>query len=369
MVSIKRSLALTVRIWRQIRRDRRTMGLIIIVPIAFVLVIGYGFSVKVADVKTGFIDDDHPSLVPDLSNSIIETLADDRTVALSNLTGTNLQEAEELIRSGHYTCIVHFPENFSQALITHAGNVTITILIDNTNPQVSQAVLGSIHLAMEKQLTKGSNIGFETTYVYGNEELKTIDFMAPGIVSFAIMIIAILLSVVLLVRERRDGTLERILASPATKMDIILGYMFAFSVISAIQSTIVLGLTVILFDLTIRGSIILAYAIIVLFAMGSLTMGIALSVLAKTELQAVQFVPMVIFPSIILGGLLIPIETMPSWLQVFSYLIPMTYSTQALRDVMVKGLDITAVSGYILALLLFLALMLFLAVKTFREEL
>jgi ABC-2 type transport system permease protein len=78
---------------------------------------------------------------------------------------------------------------------------------------------------------------------------------------------------------------------------------------------------------------------------------------------------MIIFPSIILGGLLIPIETMPWWLQVFSYMVPMTYSTLALRDVMVKGAGIAAVSGYILALFLFLALMLFLAVKTFREEL
>jgi ABC-2 type transport system permease protein len=369
MVSIRRSLAFTLRIWRQIRRDRRTMGLIVLVPVAFVLVIGYGFSAKVANIKTGFIDDDHPLFGPDISNNITETLAMDTTVVLSNITGTGLQEAEELITDGQYTCIIHFPENFTRALITHTGKVTVSILIDNSNPQVSQAVLGSIHLAMEKVLTKGSNIGFDNIYVYGNEDLKTIDYMAPGIISFAIMIIAILLSVVMIVRERRDGTLERVLASPSTKMELILGYMFAFTVISAIQSTLILGLTIVLFNLTVRGSILLAYVIIVLFGMGSLAMGIALSVLAKTELQAVQFVPMIIFPSIILGGMIIPIETMPSWLQVFCYLIPMTYSTQALRDVMVKGLDIIAVSGYILALLLFLSLMLFLAVKTFREEL
>jgi ABC-2 type transport system permease protein len=369
MVSIRRSLALTVRIWRQIRRDRRTMGLVVFVPIAFVLMFGYGLSVKVANVRTGYIDNDHPAFGPDLSNNIVEALANDTTVALSNITGTSLQDADELIRNGQYTCVICFPENFSRTLVTHTGNVTVNILIDNSNPQVSQAVLAGIHLAMEKQLTKGSSIAFETTYVFGSEDLKTIDYMAPGIVSFAIMIIAILLSVVMLVRERREGTLERVLASPATKMEIVLGYMFAFSVISAVQSTIVLGLAILLFNLTIRGSIVLAYAIIVLFAMGSLSMGIALSVLAKTELQAVQFVPMIIFPSIILGGLLIPIESMPSWLQVFAYLIPMTYSTQALRDVMVKGLDITAVYGDILVLLIFLALMLLIAVKTFREEL
>jgi ABC-2 type transport system permease protein len=369
MASIRRSLAFTRRIWRQIRRDRRTMGLIVLVPIAFTLVIGYGFSVNVSNVKTGFIDDDRPYLGLDLSNNITVALATDQTVALSNITGTSLQDAGGLIRSGQYTCIVYFPQNFTRALITHMGNVNVTILIDNSNPQVSQAVLGSIHLAIEKVLTKGSNIGFDTIYAYGNEDLKTIDYMAPGIISFAIMIIAILLSVVMIVRERRDGTLERVLASPSTKMELILGYMFAFTVISAIQSTLILGLTIVLFDLTVRGSILLAYVIIVLFGMGSLAMGIALSVLAKTELQAVQFVPMIIFPSIILGGMIIPIETMPSWLQVFCYLIPMTYSTQALRDVMVKGLDITAVSGYIIALLLILSLMLFLAVKTFREEL
>jgi ABC-2 type transport system permease protein len=369
MASIRRSIALTVRLWRQIRRDRRTMGLVVLVPIAFVLMFGYGFSIKVANVKTGYIDDDHPQFGPDLSNSIIEALANDTTVALSNITGTSLEDANTLISTGQYSCIIYFPENFSRTLITHTGNVTVNILIDNSNPQIGQAVLASIHLAMEKELTKGSNIGFDTMYVYGSENMKTIDYMAPGIVSFAIMIIAIMLSVVMLVRERRDGTLERVLASPATKIEIVLGYMFAFSVISAVQSTIVLGLAILLFNLTINGSILLTYFIIVLFSMGSLTMGIALSVLAKTELQAVQFVPMIIFPSIIFGGLLIPIETMPSWLQIISYLIPMTYSTEALRDVMVKGLDITAVSGYIFALFVFLGLMLFLAVKTFREEL
>jgi ABC-2 type transport system permease protein len=345
------------------------MGLIVFVPIVFVLMFGYGLSVKISNIKTGYIDDDHPAFGPDLSNNITAALSSDATVVLSNITGTSLQEAQDMIRAGQYTCVIYFPANFSRTLTTHTGNVTVTILIDNSNPQVSQAVLGSIHLAIESQLTKGSNISFETAYVYGNAELKAIDYMAPGIVSFAIMIIAILLSVVMLVRERRDGTLERILTSPTRKMEIVLGYMFAFSVISALQSTLVLTLAVLLFNLTIRGSILLAYAVIVLFAMGSLSMGIALSVLAKTELQAVQFVPMIIFPSIILGGILIPIETMPVWLQVFSYFIPMTYSTLALRDVMVKGADIAAISGYVLALFLFLALMLFLAAKTFREEL
>lgn len=369
MVSIRRSLAFTRRIWRQIRRDRRTMGLIVLVPIAFTLVIGYGFSVKVTNVKTGFIDDDRPYFGLDLSNNITVALATDQTVALSNITGTSMQDAAELIRNSQYTCIIYFPQNFTKALVTHTGNVTVTILLDNSNPQVSQAVLASIHLAIEEQLAKGSNISFSTIYVFGSEDIKTIDYMAPGIVSYAVMIIAILLSVVLIVRERRDGTLERVLASPTTRIEIVLGYMFAFAVISALQSTILLALAIILFDLTIKGSILLAYAIIVLFAMGSLTMGLALSVLSKTELQAIQFVPLIIFPAIILGGLLIPIETMPPWLQVISYLVPNTYPTRALRDVMVKGLGITAVAGDILAILLFLALMLFLAVRFFREEL
>jgi ABC-2 type transport system permease protein len=324
---------------------------------------------QTANVKTGYIDNDRPVFGPNISNGIIQTLSQDETVALTNLTGTTLDEGKNLIATGQYTCIIYFPVNFSQSLITHKGNTTLTVLIDNSNPQISQAVLTSIGLAMEKQLTSGSNFKLETTYVYGDESMKTIDYMAPGIMSFAIMIIAVMLSVVLLVRERREGTLERVLSSPTTKLEIVLGYMIAFTIIAAIQSTIVLGLTVALFGLTIKGSILLAYLIIVLFAMGSLSMGIALSVLAKTELQAVQFVPMIIFPSIILGGIFIPIETMPSWLQVLTYLVPMSYPTRALRDVMVKGLDITAVWGDIVALLIYLGLMLLIAVKTFREEL
>jgi ABC-2 type transport system permease protein len=115
---------------------------------------------------------------------------------------------------------------------------------------------------------------------------------------------------------------------------MVLGYTIALTIIAAVQSTIVLGLAVALFGLTVKGSILLVYLIIVLFAMGSLSMGIALSARAESELQAVQFVPMIIFPSIILGKLFIPIETMPFWLQALTYLVPMSYPTRALQDIM-----------------------------------
>jgi ABC-2 type transport system permease protein len=345
------------------------MGLVVMIPIVFVLVFGYGIGVKPTNIKTAYIDDDQPTAWPDISNKIVDLLSQDQTVSLVNATSLSLAEAENAVRSGEYTCVIYFPANFSHSLLFRTVNVTVTILIDNSNPQLTQAVLSSINLAIGKQSAEGSTVKFETTYVYGDENMKAIDYMAPAIISFAIMIISMMLSIVMLVRERREGTIERVLASPTTKLEIVLGYMFAFTIIAAVQSTIILGLTVVFFDLTIRGSILLAYLIIVLFAMGSLSMGIALSVLAKSELQAVQFVPMIIFPSIILGGLLIPIETMPSWLQVLAAIIPMTYPTRALRNIMVKGLDIAAVSGDIVALAAFLAIMIFLAVRTFREEL
>jgi ABC-2 type transport system permease protein len=142
-------------------------------------------------------------------------------------------------------------------------------------------------------------------------------------------------------RERSQGTLERLMASPLRRSEIAVGYMLGFTILALVQALEVLVFSLAVLHVHNAGNVLLIFGIETLLALAAVNLGIFLSTFARTEFQAVQFIPLVVVPQILLSGVLLPVASEPGWLQVISNVLPLTYAVNGLRDVMLKGADLT----------------------------
>lgn len=372
MVSLRRALSIGRRVLTQIGRDRRTAGFLVVFPLVFVVLFGLAFGGEVSHVKTAYINDDS-FLGLSFSENMIARLIDDDRVDLINVTGRlSFDQATEAVRSGEYTAVIHFEPNLTQNLLmarqtgsNQSGR--IAVFIDNTNPQISAAVAQALHDSIAEILGSSSALDLRFSKML-NVDLRQVDFFAPGIIGFGVLVMTMILSLMIMIRERKEGTLGRVLATRATRSDLVLGYLLGFGLLGMVVGTIVLAGVVLFFNVTIQGSYLLVYLIVVLFSESSISIGIMLSAFARNEFQAVQFIPIVIFISIFLSGFLIPIESMPLWLQPFAYVIPLTYAIDGLRAVMLRGMGIEGIYLDLLALLGVLAITLMAASRSMGKE-
>jgi ABC-2 type transport system permease protein len=142
-------------------------------------------------------------------------------------------------------------------------------------------------------------------------------------------------------RERTQGTLERLMATPLRRAEIVLGYMIGFTVLALIQSAEVLVFSLYVLKLYNAGSVWLIFLVAILMAIAAVNLGIFISMFARTEFQAVQFIPLVIVPQFLLSGILVAVSSEPGWMQVISRVLPLTYAVDGLRSVMIRGADLS----------------------------
>jgi ABC-2 type transport system permease protein len=385
-------MALTKRTLLQFRHDRRTLGFVLIMPLLIILMFGYTFGgdannieVEVVDLDQGVPAGTVSNLPLDMkfSNQIIDNFDDN---AFSIQTATDPAEAKENVDDGNVWAAIIFPANFTQNLMMYLiSNQSVTsqrpileIYIDGSNPTISNTILKTINEAILSAMDQFSNrfnqtsielpININFFYAYGGEDLEFIDYFAPGVISFAIMMVTTMLTIILFVNEHRNGTLQRLLASPATEGEIVTGYAIAFGLIGILQSIVVLVAAILIFDIIIVGSVMLALFVVLLLAFGHQGLGILLSAAAKNELQAIQFIPIIIFPSILLAGLFWPIESIPEILQPISYFIPLRYCIDATRSVMLRGWGLEKIMFEVLILIIFAILMLSLSVIQLKKR-
>jgi ABC-2 type transport system permease protein len=177
-----------------------------------------------------------------------------------------------------------------------------------------------------------------------------LDYIAPAMLAALALFFSFLLTGISFLRERSQGTMERLMASPVSRLDIVLGYLFGFFLFALTQTLIVVLFTIYVFDINFMGDLwqILVFQILVIT--GSVTLGIFTSTFARNEFQMVQFIPLIIVPQIFLSGVIWPVEQMPDYLQWLSAILPLTYAIDGLRDIMLYGKGLLDV-GFELAVL------------------
>lgn len=371
-----RTFAVTKRVLRDLKHDRRQLGLIFIAPLLVISIFGVAFTGTVKDVRVVVVNGDTAPASSSLSDKIISNL--DTNVV--NVAYANSEsEAVGQVQNGSATAVIVFPPHFTQSVMAQVSgrtsvaprNKTIQVLADKSNPNVSDPIVGVVNSAVAHTIQgigRQAPVSVDSSNAIYGANAQFIDFFAPGIICIAVWQLTTLLTLIAFVGERTSGTLLRLLASPLKESELVAGYAAAFGIIGVTQSVVLLTVAVILFNVTIVGNVLLAFVVIALLAIVSEGLGILLSSLARREAQAVQFLPFVVLPAFLLSGIFWPIQAIPEWLRPVSYLLPTTYAVEAVRSVIVRGWGLDRIYPDVIALLIFASVFLGLAAVLLRRR-
>lgn len=197
--------------------------------------------------------------------------------------------------------------------------------------------------------------------------VRVLDFLAPALLAGFVLMFVFVLTGVSFLRERSQGTLERLMASPVSRWDIILGYLGGFFLLASLQSLAVLLFTVFVLQVNYQGALWQIFVFQMVITVAAVDLGIFFSVFARNELQVVQFIPLVVVPQFLLSGMMWPVEQMPGYLQAVSKVLPLTYAVRGLRAIMLEGHSLGSQGEELGVLVGFAGLMVLLAAATLRR--
>ncbi|MFX0042755.1 MAG: ABC transporter permease [Candidatus Hodarchaeota archaeon] len=311
-----------------------------------------------------------------LSDKILDVL--DENGKLKLIFSNDLNKSKSLVKKGEIRAILIFSENFTYEMLTKK-EINLQVILDGAEPQSCLVIMSVLSSSLVKAFSEEfnkSNFNIDE-YYFNNPDstekpIKSISYFTPAILCFIVFFFSFLLTMLAFLRERNQGTMERILTSPLTRGEVILGYILSHSILSIVQATSVILTTFLIFGAQIEYtvlSLIQAYLIIYLVVIGALGIGIFLSTLAKTEFQILQFIPLVIIPFMLLSGVWAPIETLPDWLQPVSQFIPLTYANLAMRDILLRKESFLDVPFALIVLLFFAVLMIALGTVKLNKKL
>jgi ABC-2 type transport system permease protein len=364
-----RILAMVKRIFHQMLRDKRALALMMVAPLLVLTLMNYLLSGNNVDPRLGVINAD---------DKLIERLKD------SDITIIQVEDnTKDLLLDKDLDGVLHFDgEDISLTLTNDQPNaakalqikVQQAIAAEKAKEQAAnlstfmegiQSKLPGVPLKMEQVKAPEVN----TSYIYGNKDTIFFDQLSPILVGFFVFFFVFLISGIALLRERTTGTLERLLATPIQRKDIVFGYLLGYGLFAVIQTIIVVTYAVNVLDITLVGSFWNVVIINLTLALVALTLGILLSSFANSEFQMMQFIPIAIIPQVFFAGIF-PFESMAGWMQILAKCMPMYYGGNALVDVMYKGLGLSDISNDLFVLLGFALVFIILnivALKKYRK--
>jgi ABC-2 type transport system permease protein len=314
-MSPRRVGAVARRIVLQFRHDRRSLALLFVAPMVVLTLVGalWGGSTAspVRVVAAGDLD---PQLFEALRGTAIELTALDRDAAI------------EALKTGRADAMIEFADNAA------------TVTVEGSDPTRTGAIVSQVEGAIVHVLLDVPITAFvKVSYLYGGPDYTLLDYLAPVLIALFAFFFIFLLSTVSFLRERTSGTLERLLATPLTRGELVLGYLGGFALFALLQALVILAFTVFVLKVQYRGNLATIFIVEAVLVVGAVSLGLAISAFARNELQAVQFVPLVLLPQVFLSGLLVPVDQLNTVLRPISAVMPLTYANEALRSVMVKG--------------------------------
>lgn len=373
-INSRRVLVVARRVVRQLKRDRRTIGLITLAPVFLMILFGYALSGEMAGINLGVVDLGGQDALRDH----LATVDDFDLLRLGSES-----DAERLIVEGrlHGAVVIRGEE--------------VRVLLDGSSPQITASIMTEVKngLLPLKGLQNGGrmDVGGELEDVVGGwlggdgivggssgpgglgsdgdigicaalggyggpgaapevvqryirgYDLEMMDSVGPAVLGLVVFFFTFITAAISFLRERTQGSLEKFMVSPLSRPEMVAGYLLGFSLFALLQSATTLLVVVLAFGVPMEGSPLTAFGVILLLGAGGLVLGAFLSNFAKTEFQVVQFIPIVILPQVVLSGVWWPLESIPAFLQPISYALPLTYSSDALRAVMLKGAGISEI--------------------------
>lgn len=335
-MSGRRIAALTRRLLQGFRRDRRTLALLFVAPLIILGLLGYLLRGSASAPAVGIANED----AGPLGGLVADSLKHSDRISAADITAG---QGDPKLKDGSLVAYIVLPADFSQQAA--AGRVAPQVYLEGSQPGEDAPVIQALQqsmIALASQVA-GRSVSFQPqlVYLYGGPKFDTLDYFGAAFIGLAVFFLVFIITIVAFLNERTQGTLERLMASPLRRGEIMLGYMIGFTVLALVQAVEVLVFALAVLQIRNQGNVLLIFGLEFLMAIAAVNLGIFLSMFARTEFQAVQFIPIAIVPQILLSGIIFPVSTEPKILQYLSDVLPLTYAVNGMRDIMVKGADLT----------------------------
>lgn len=338
-----RHMPLWPMLWKefvQMRRDRFTLALMVGMPAIQLIVFGFAIRTEVRNLPTVVLDESRTSE----SRALVAQMENTGNFRVVGPVASR-RELRDRIESGSARAGIVVPPDFARDLKRGRG-AQAQVIVDAADPMASSAALSGASLAAQAQVLELSGAAGRTPPLevrvrpWYNPALRSEVYIVPGLIGVLLSLTMILVTSLAVTRERERGTLEQLIVTPIDKTSMMLGKIIPFIVVGYVQMTIVLVLGSLLFHVPIRGSLLILYALTLLFVFANLGLGLFVSTVARTQAQAMQLSFMLLLPNILLSGFMFPREAMPRAMQWVSAALPLTYYLRILRGVLLKGVGL-----------------------------
>jgi ABC-2 type transport system permease protein len=367
------ALAVGVKEFRQLGRDRRTLLTLLFVPSFLLLLYGYALNFDIRNIPLAVQDNDRSTASREVVSAFVNSGYFD---LVADVVAD--EDIEALLDRGDARAVLVIPARFGRQVAT-ATPATVQMIINGDNANTATTVmgygvnlLGAMSARYELQARVGSPSGPLLTVeprIWYNPELRSALFLVPGLIAYIAMLTAVVSTALSIVREKEVGTMEQVRMSPIAPLSYVIGKTIPHFVVSLLSAMAIVGLAMLLFGLPMRGSWLLLLTAVSLFLVGALALGLLISTIAETQQVAFQVALLVAYlPTLMLSGFIFPISSMPLPLQTITTVVPAKYFLTALRGIVLKGVGVAVLWQELAALSVFAVIIIGLASLRLRRQ-
>ncbi len=361
---IKRLKPIIIKEFRQIRRDPTSLGMLLVLPAALIIIVGYALDFDVKHIPLVIFDQSKT----DESRAFLEKFKQTESFDYK-FEAESYREVEDLFMNGKAKAAVVVPTTFARDLLA-GRNAIVQILVDGSDANsAGQAVGNATRMTMDystRMVAKAWEVRGREPYlplsfqprIWFNPDLSSSRFLIPGLIGFIVVLTGVISTSLTVVREKERGTMEQIMVSPLRPLDVMLGKTIPYMLISMVAASLILLIGYFLFDVEVKGSILLLYAAIFTIVLGALGQGLLISTV--TDSQQVAFMISVfssLLPSFLLSGFVFPVSSMPVPLQVISNIAVNKFFLIVVRGVMLRGVGFAAIWEQFVYMIIFALVM------------
>lgn len=368
---MKRFLGFVKKEFIHIFRDYLTMIILFGIPAIMVLLFGFVITTELKDAKVAFLDLSRDEMTQQVTEKITSSGFFEKGESLQSF-----DEVDKVLRGSKTKAVIIFEKDFGRNL-HREGKATISVITDGSEPNVATqtanfitAIVADFNRDLAGSAVHGAMLVQPEVRMFYNPLLKSQFMFVPGVITLIMILICALMTSITLTREREFGTMEALLVSPLKPVHIIVGKLVPYFFLSLVDAILILLLSWLVFGLTVKGSLILLLAELMLYILMSLSLGILISSVAKTMQQAI-FITLVggMLPTVLLSGFIFPIESMPEAYGWISAVLPPRYFVVILKNIMIKGTGFPYIWKETLILILFTVGFVVLSLRSFKTRL
>lgn len=366
----RRSYAMLVKEFIQLRRDRVSFAMIVMIPVMQLLLFGYAINTTPRNLPTAVLLQEDS----DLARSVLKAMENTAYFRFTREVH-DVAEFDDLLKSGKVLFGVEIPRGFER-MVRRGDKPALLVAADATDPVAAGSALGTLGALVQTALAHDLHIGdppsmpFEIrAHARYNPAASSRLNIVPGLVGTILTMTMLIFTALSVTREIERGTMESLLSMPIRPVEVMFGKIIPYVIVGFIQASLIVGIGVLLFGVPILGSVLLLAALTTLFITTNLSIGYTFSTIVQNQLQAMQLSMMFFLPSILLSGFMFPFAGMPVWAQYLGEVLPLTHYVRIVRAIMLKGATIENLQYDAIALIVLMLLAMTIAVTRFRRTL